>query len=78
MHCVDLGESFPTNILNYFLAKFGFDTAKNEPFKIRLFDSWVRANTGGGPARGFLARVRCLAATEVIPKLGIALKVLFS
>ena len=30
MHCVDLDESFPTNILNYFLAKFGFDTGENE------------------------------------------------
>ena len=33
MHCVDLGESFPThpNSNAYFLAKFGFDTADNEP-----------------------------------------------
>ena len=33
-HCVDLGESFQTHILNYyFLAKFRFDTAENEPAK---------------------------------------------
>ena len=31
VHCVDLGESFPTNI---YLAKFGFDTAENEPPKV--------------------------------------------
>ena len=30
VHCVDLGESFPTSIY-YLLAKFGFDTAENEP-----------------------------------------------
>ena len=29
VHCVDLGESFPNA---YFLAKFGFDTADNEPY----------------------------------------------
>ena len=34
MHCVDLGESFQTHILNYFLENFGFDTAENEPCKI--------------------------------------------
>ena len=28
VHCVDLGESFPTSI---FLQKFGFNTADNEP-----------------------------------------------
>ena len=28
---VELGESFPTSIY-YLLAKFGFDTAKNEPY----------------------------------------------
>ena len=33
MHCVDLGESFPTHI-QYFLAKFGFDTDENEPFQV--------------------------------------------
>ena len=31
VHCVDLGESFPTSIL---FAKFGFDTAVNEPCKV--------------------------------------------
>ena len=42
VHCVDLGESFPTRIYlqntrwkelpnAYFVAKFGFDTAENEP-----------------------------------------------
>ena len=33
MHCVDLGESFP-NSNEYLLAKFGFDTAENEPCKV--------------------------------------------
>ena len=33
-HCVDLGESFPTSIYSL-LAKFGFDTAENEPCKVR-------------------------------------------
>ena len=35
VHCVDLGESFPTiaNSNEYLLAKFGFDTAENEPCK---------------------------------------------
>ena len=32
--CVDLGESFHMSILNYFLAKFGFDAAENEPRKV--------------------------------------------
>ena len=31
MHCVDLGESFPTSID---LQKLGFDTAENEPCKV--------------------------------------------
>ena len=35
MHCVDLGESFPTSIY-YLLAKFGFDTAENESSKVVL------------------------------------------
>ena len=35
MHCVDLGESFPTSYSNeYLLAKIGVDTAENEPLKI--------------------------------------------
>ena len=35
VHCVDLGESFPTSYSNeYLLAKFGFDTAENEPCKV--------------------------------------------
>ena len=33
MLCVDLGESFPKSIY-YLLAKFGFDTAENEPLKV--------------------------------------------
>ena len=37
VHFVDLGESFPIdpNSNAYLLAKFGFDTAENEPFKVR-------------------------------------------
>ena len=31
MHCVDLGESFPTSI---YLQKIGVDTAENEPFEV--------------------------------------------
>ena len=46
VHCVDLGESFPTSIVHetnvgktatgvpsneYLIAKFGIDTAENEP-----------------------------------------------
>ena len=31
VHCVDLGESFQNA---YLLAKFGFDTAENEPSKV--------------------------------------------
>ena len=33
VHCVDLGESFPTiaNSNEYLLAKIGVDTAENEP-----------------------------------------------
>ena len=34
VHFVDLGKSFP-NSNAYLLAKFGFDTAENEPFKVR-------------------------------------------
>ena len=33
MHCVDLDESYP-NSNAYLLAKFGFDTAENEPCKV--------------------------------------------
>ena len=32
---VELGESFPTSIY-YLLAKFGLDTAENEPLKVHL------------------------------------------
>ena len=48
VHFVDLGESFPTlNLLfepdshsnSYLLAKFGFDTAEYEPFRVRWLDS---------------------------------------
>ena len=37
MHCVDLGESFQIdpNSNEYLLAKCGFDTAENEPCKVR-------------------------------------------
>ena len=37
MHCVDLGESFhmSTSIYVYLLAKIDFDTAENEPCKVR-------------------------------------------
>ena len=38
VHCVDLGENFPKSIY-YLIAKFGFDTAENEPFKVRQLDS---------------------------------------
>ena len=34
VHFIDLGESFP-NSNAYLLAKFGFDAAENEPFKVR-------------------------------------------
>ena len=34
VHCVDLGESFPTSI---YLQKIGVDTAENEPLEI-----WVK------------------------------------
>ena len=33
VHCVDLDESFQTHIY-YLLAKFGFDTAENEPCQV--------------------------------------------
>ena len=38
VHCVVLGESFPTSIC-YVFAKFGFDTAENEPFNFHNFSS---------------------------------------
>ena len=39
---VDLVKSFLTSILNNSLAKFGFDTAKNEPLKVwRKFGIWT-------------------------------------
>ena len=31
VHLVDLVKSFPTSIEHYLLAKFGVDTAENEP-----------------------------------------------
>ena len=42
----------------YLLAKFGFDTAENEPFKVISLDSWVRANIGanGSAAGGYSCR----------------------
>ena len=33
VHCVDLGESFPTSIY-YLIAKIGVDTAENEPLEV--------------------------------------------
>ena len=38
VHYVDLGESFPTTSNYYLLAKCGFDTAENEPCKVRKFE----------------------------------------
>ena len=38
VHCVDLRESFPTSTY-YLLAKFGFDTAKNEPYYFEISSS---------------------------------------
>ena len=32
VHCVDLGESFQSYSNVYFLAKFRFDTAENDPY----------------------------------------------
>ena len=37
VNLVDLVKSFPTNILNYFLAKFGVDTVENEPSELWSF-----------------------------------------
>ena len=34
VNLVDLVKSFPTSI-DYLLAEFGFDTAENEPLKVR-------------------------------------------
>ena len=36
VHCVDLGESFPTDSYSneYLLAKIGVDTAENEPLEV--------------------------------------------
>ena len=42
VHCVDLGESFPTHSNACLLAKVGFDTPENEPFEVRQLDNWVR------------------------------------
>ena len=45
VHCVDLGESFQNA---YFLAKFGFDTAENEPSKVcRIHSGEVRLRRVG-------------------------------
>ena len=42
VHCVDLGESFPTDSYSneYLLAKIGVDTAENEPLEVggKLFN----------------------------------------
>ena len=46
VHCVDLGESFPTHSNACLLAKVGFDTPENEPFEVRQLDNWVRPNIG--------------------------------
>ena len=37
VNLVDLVKSFPTNIFNYFVAKFGVDTEENEPYKVCSF-----------------------------------------
>ena len=39
VHCVDLGESFPTHSNACLLANFGFDTPENEPLEVRQLDS---------------------------------------
>ena len=41
VHCVDLGESFPTSIYLHLLATFGFDTAENERLKVHsIIQPW--------------------------------------
>ena len=53
VHCVDLGESFPTSIY-YLLAKFGFDTAENEPCEVCPIPRGAACSGQG--RRGVLAR----------------------
>ena len=43
MHYLDLGESFQSNSNAYFLAKFGFDTAENEPSEVCRIPPRLRA-----------------------------------
>ena len=51
VHCVDLGESFQTQTrIYYLLAKFGFDTAENEPSKLRPLS--VSTADAASPRRG--------------------------
>ena len=40
VHSVDLGESFQTHIY-YLLAKFGFNTAENEPCQVCLISDLI-------------------------------------
>ena len=56
MHCVDLGESFSNA---YFLAKFRFDTAENEPSKVCPIEPNPTINiSAGGAKRGDDPRAR--------------------
>ena len=52
VHCVDLGESFPTHLL----AKFGFATAENEPCEVCRWRGAVLLAAGIGKQRGRAAR----------------------
>ena len=55
MHCVDLGESFPTNSNEYLLAKIGVDTAENtslSKFGGKFNSLSIRPLTGFLPAGG--------------------------
>ena len=78
VHCVDLGESFPTqssfqidpNSNAYLLAKFGFDTAENEPCTVsRGLFLVERGEVRRGPSRGPLRRPACGgSATPPVPR----------
>ena len=56
MLCVDLSESFQTHI---FFAKFGFDTAENEPLQVRHSDP-PRASS---PSKARVAEQKLALAT---------------
>ena len=45
VNLVDLVKSFPTNIVHSFLAKFGVDTAENEPSKFDHFAEKSESNS---------------------------------